>query len=82
MYNPFSLNSKKILVTGASSGIGKGIAIDISKMEANVYILARNEERLKETYSLMQGDENIICIADLCNTENLNNLIDTLPVLV
>ena len=43
MYNPFSLEHKKILVTGASSGIGRGISIDTSKMGASLIVTARNE---------------------------------------
>ena len=50
MYNPFSLENKTILVTGASSGIGKAIAIECSKMGAKVVITGRNEQRLQETY--------------------------------
>ena len=48
-YNPFSLENKTILVTGASSGIGRATAVACSKMGASVIITARNEERLKET---------------------------------
>ena len=55
-YNPYSLEGKTILVTGASSGIGKGAAIECSKMGAKVIITARNEERLKETLKGMDFD--------------------------
>lgn len=55
MYNPFSLEHKKILVTGASSGIGRGISIDTSKMGASLIVTARNEERLKDTMSFWKG---------------------------
>ena len=48
-FNPFSLNGKTILVTGASSGIGRGIAITCSKMGAKVIINGRNEKKLNET---------------------------------
>ena len=48
-YNPFSLKNKKILVTGASSGIGRAIAIECSRMGATLFITARNKERLEET---------------------------------
>lgn len=56
MYNPFSLEGKKILVTGASSGIGKAIAIECSKMGAYVSIVGRNEERLNDTFSQLGGN--------------------------
>jgi len=55
MYNPFSLSGKTILVTGASSGIGRAIAIECSKMGATVILTARNRERLNETMSQMEG---------------------------
>ena len=48
-FNPFTLEGKTILVTGASSGIGRGIAIACSKMGATVIINGRNEQRLAET---------------------------------
>ena len=81
MYNPFSLEKKCILVTGASSGIGKGVAIDITKMGAGVFITARNEEKLIEAKALMEGSENSIIVADLCSDEDINRIVDSLPVL-
>ena len=45
MYNPFSLEGKTILVTGASSGIGKATAIECSKMGAKVVLTGRNEAK-------------------------------------
>ena len=57
MYNPFSLEGKTILVTGASSGIGRATAIECSRMGAKVIITARNEERLKETLEQLEGDD-------------------------
>lgn len=79
MYNPFSLENKVILVTGASSGIGRGIAIDTSKMGAKVYITARNENRLNETFSQMSGKSNVIIPAELTN--EIDELVEKLPVL-
>ena len=55
MYNPFSLEGKHILVTGASSGIGQSTAIECSRLGAQLFITGRNEERLLETYSLLEG---------------------------
>lgn len=81
MYNPFSLEGKTILVTGASSGIGRGICIDCAKMGAKVHLMARNEDRLKETLSQMEGEGHEIHIADLCSTDNITALVDSLPTL-
>lgn len=81
MYNPFTLEGKTILVTGASSGIGRGIAIDTSKMGANVYITARNENRLNETFSNMNGDLGGIIPAELTNERNIDKLVENLPSL-
>ena len=69
MYNPYSLEGKTILVTGASSGIGRSTAIECSRMGAKVIITARNEARLTETLSLMSGENHEIRICDLNNIE-------------
>lgn len=81
MYNPFSLVNKTIFITGASSGIGKAVAIECSKMGANVIITGRNVERLAETFSLLEGDNHKQIIADLCNNDTIQILIDNLPTL-
>lgn len=78
-YNPFSLENKTILVTGASSGIGKAIAIECSKMGATLIITGRNETRLKETHSLLAGEHPHYIVADLSNKEDLNSLSKSLP---
>lgn len=80
-YNPFSLVGKQILVTGASSGIGRSIAIECSRMGARVYVTARNAERLYETITMMEGEGHLVILADLTNEEDINHLVDNLPVL-
>ena len=60
MFNPFSLEGKCILVTGASSGIGRGIAVQCSKMGAQMVITGRNSERLHETFSQLSGEGHYI----------------------
>lgn len=75
-YNPFSLEGKTILVTGASSGIGQETAISCSKMGASVIITARNQERLQETFDKLEGDNNKQFIADLTNQEELEILVN------
>ena len=83
-YNPFSLEGKTILVTGASSGIGKATAIECSKMGANVIITARNETRLRDTLDKLssdKGQKHIMLLADLSIESELSSLIENLPVL-
>lgn len=62
--NPFSLNGKRILVTGASSGIGAQVAISASEMGAQVVITGRNEENLKAIYTQLSGIGHQMIIAD------------------
>lgn len=81
IHNIFSLENKTILVTGASSGIGKAIAQECSHMGADLIITGRNEERLKETFGLMKGDRHSYIAADLNNKEGIEKLISSLPQL-
>lgn len=80
-FNPFTLEGKTILVTGASSGIGRGIAIACSKMGAAVIINGRNEQRLAETMTEMQGEENLSLAADLSDSNSLTGMVSRLPKL-
>lgn len=75
-YNPYSLEGKNILITGASSGIGQATAIECSKLGAKVIATARNEERLKETLSLMEGDGHQSFIAEMTNQSEIEALVD------
>lgn len=81
MTNPFSLSGKTILVTGASAGIGRGIAIACAKMGSHLVITGRNRERLQETLSQLEGDNHRIIIADLTNEKERTALVTQLPVL-
>lgn len=80
-YNPFTLKDKTILVTGASSGIGKAIAVMCSKMGAMVIATGRNEERLIATTELMEGENNLIVRADLTSEDGIETLVSTCPTL-
>ena len=80
-YNPFSLTNKTILVTGASSGIGRAIAIECSKIGASLIITGRNSERLNETFAQLAGAGHVQIVADLTNTEDVGILVESLPKL-
>ena len=76
MYNPFSLTDKTILVTGASSGIGKGVAEDVNRMGAKLILLARNEDRLKQVHSSLEGYGHAWHSIDLCDTSKLCEFVN------
>ena len=78
-FNPYSLEGKTILVTGASSGIGKATAIACSKMGAKVVITGRNAERLQETYQELEGEGHQQIIAELTNEDDMARLVEETP---
>ena len=80
-YNPISLEGKTILVTGASSGIGRATALECALLGAQLVITARNEQRLTETLNMLQGDGHLSIIADLSNPEDVDMMVSKLPVL-
>lgn len=81
MYNPYSLEGKTVLVTGASSGIGRATAIECSKLGAKVIVTARNEDRLKETIAAMEGEGHQMICFDLSEVDNLEQFVSQLPAL-
>ena len=78
-YNPYSLRGKVVLVTGASSGIGRATAIECSRLGATVVITARNENRLRETFDMLSGDSNQMILCDLADDEAINKLVEEVP---
>lgn len=73
--NPFSLTGKTVLVTGASSGIGRAVAVACSGMDSNVIITGRNPERLEETFKSLEGNGHSKIIADLTDPKQREALI-------
>lgn len=80
-YNPFSLEGKTILITGASSGIGRATAIECSKMGAKCVITGRDQERLQETFDQLEGEGHLQIIAELTNPDDVKNIIESAPEL-
>lgn len=83
-YNPYNLENKTILVTGASSGIGKATAIECSKLGATMVITARNEERLSAVLAELDtsfSKQHKMIIADVSTNDGLESLVSALPAL-
>ena len=74
MYNPFTLKGKTILVTGASSGIGRATAVECSRMGALVIAHGRDAARLDETMSMLEGTGHVSICADLTDEEQVRYL--------
>lgn len=81
MDNPFSLQNKNILVTGASSGIGRQVAISTAGMGATVHITARDNGRLDQTLQQLEAGNHQKHIADLTIEADTDALADALPAL-
>ena len=78
MSTPFSLEGKRILVTGASSGIGRAIAIGCSHMGADIVATGRDEMRLRETMERLHLGQHQMVIADLTHDNERETLINEL----
>ncbi len=81
MENLLSLQGKHILLTGASSGMGKVFAQMIAAQGAKLSLLARNEERLHQTLETMDGDGHEIFVCDLTNEDMLKDVVSKIDKL-
>lgn len=77
--NPYSLQGKRILVTGASSGLGRQIAISSSRMGASLVVTGRDATRLAETVAALHGSGHQSRVADLTIASELEALVDEGP---
>lgn len=75
--NPFSLENKTILITGASSGIGRACAIECSRAGASILAFGRDEERLAETIKNLEGGGKTFSV-DLTNTGEVDEVMRSL----
>ena len=81
VYNPFSINGKTILVTGAASGMGKATAITCAKMGAKVVIADFNVEGMAQTMSELEGNDHCQFPLNLADDTTWVDLISNTPVL-
>jgi NAD(P)-dependent dehydrogenase (short-subunit alcohol dehydrogenase family) len=79
--NPFTLEGKTVLVTGASSGIGRATAVLCAEMGAKVVALGRNEQRLEETLSLLLGEGHIKVTLDMTDEMAVDKMVSEIPLL-
>lgn len=75
MENSFSLINKVILITGASSGIGRQCAISCSQMGAKVVLVARNEERLNKVFAELHGEGHLKFVHDVTNFDGIEAIL-------
>ncbi len=80
-FNPFSLEGKTVLVTGASSGIGRETAIECSRMGADLVITGRDIGRLQQTCDQLSSAPKAQLVADLTSTEDVKQLVAAMPPL-
>ena len=71
-----NLANKNIVITGASSGIGRQIAIEASKNGANVILVARSKDKLEETKSAMEQGNHFVCPFNVTDFNLIDNLVD------
>ena len=80
-YNPYTLAGKTVLITGASSGIGRATAIECAKLKATCVLCGRNELRLQETLNSLEGTGHIAISADLLTDEGIRTIVEQTPTL-
>lgn len=77
----FSLEGKVVLVTGASSGLGKQIAISCARRGARVVITGRDGSRLQQTFDLLDGEGHLQVLAEQTLTQDRTALVKAIPAL-
>ena len=76
MINPMNLSGKHIVVTGASSGLGKATCLYLSELGATISLVARREDRMAETIAQMNGQNHKAFSYDLTNIEGVEDLVN------
>jgi NAD(P)-dependent dehydrogenase (short-subunit alcohol dehydrogenase family) len=69
--NPMDLTDRAIMVTGASSGIGRATAVALGQLGAHVVLVGRNRDRLAETLGMLEGSRHTVELCDLTRTDDL-----------
>ncbi len=75
------LTGKTILVTGASSGIGRQTAIQVAHHGAKVVVSGRNPSKLKDTFDSLKGEGHQMISADLLIGDEMDLLVEAMPAI-
>lgn len=78
MINPMDLSGKRILVTGATGGIGLETSVQLSKLGAAVVICGRNKEKLHRVYEMLEGEGHSEYIVDLDDIDSIEEIVKTM----
>ena len=78
MFNPMDLTGRTILVTGASSGIGRATSVVLSRLGAKVILVGRNADELDRTAEMLESAPHRIESRDLSDTESIPKWLKTL----
>ena len=84
MYNPFTLEGKTVMVTGAGGGIGRATAVSCAKMGATIVVTDINETTLTETLDILKKESPLnhqMFVADLTKQDELDSLVSETPTL-
>lgn len=79
MNTPFSIEGKTIIVSGATSGIGRATAITCAGLGAKVVAVGRNQERLDSLMLELEGDGHLAINADLTDEAQVQALLESVP---
>lgn len=72
----FSINERHILITGASSGIGREIAVILAQQGAILGLSGRNTAELEKTSQMLEGDRHYIIPADLSKVDDTSDIFE------
>lgn len=75
--NLINLSNKCILITGASSGIGRACAVTAARVGATLVLTGRRTDALNETLSMCEGTGHVICVGDISKPEFIRELVET-----
>lgn len=71
MVNPLDMTGRTVLMTGASSGLGRAASVLLSQVGARLILVARDERRLKETESRLEGSGHRSELFDLTKVDDI-----------